>query len=181
MWGACYKMDDQDLNNRNVFLSTNHERSSSYGWLIESYARPVGSRVWGWRCYGRLFEGQAHCLGHRKLTRHFLRSLGNEVTPFWSPTVMETVGGELATARRPRRTLATVPASSGGASTPGMASTVVVTACGPPLRRNSARDTVEKWGDDGGSAMFLQWGNYRGGGRSFGSFVGVRVWVHAKQ
>jgi hypothetical protein len=53
-----------------------------------SFIRPAGNRFRGWRCHGRWFGAQARCLGHRKLTRHFLRSLGNEVNPFCSPTTI---------------------------------------------------------------------------------------------
>jgi hypothetical protein len=53
--------------------------------------------------------------------------------------------------RRPGRTLATVLASSGGAPT------VTETTDGPTPSKNSVRDTAEKRGDGGGSALFLRW------------------------
>jgi hypothetical protein len=70
----------------------------------------------------------------------------------------EIDGGKLTTVRRPGRTLATVPASYGGALVPRMASTVAKMTRDPPPRRNSAWDVAEKRDDGGGSALFLRWG-----------------------
>jgi hypothetical protein len=92
----------------------------------------------------------------------------------------EIDGGKLTTVRRPGRTLATVPASYGGALVPRMASTVAKMTGDPPPRRNSAWDVAEKWDDGGGSALFLRWGKTVEG-RTSGSFIGVRVLVHAER
>jgi hypothetical protein len=56
------------------------------------------------------------------------------------------------------RPLVMMPMTSGGAPALGMAPVAAMTTGGPPPSRNSARDTVNKWGNGGGSALFLQWG-----------------------
>jgi hypothetical protein len=78
-----------------------------------SSIRPAENRAQEWRCHGQRLGAQAHRLEHQKLTRLFLRGLGNEVKRFFSPTAMEMDGGKLTMVRRPGRTLATVPATSG--------------------------------------------------------------------